>query len=111
MIVVTVFYLVMNPTEFHWVHDQKENCHCDLYPLNLKVIRKNIYLSVQKIDTMTDCLSCALLAPSFVCQFAASEMAPVSVELVSILCGVIAKGSPRGSRTLIYTDHSNSYIY
>ena len=39
-IVVTVFLLILNQTEFHWVHNQKKNCHYDRFLLNLKGIRK-----------------------------------------------------------------------
>ena len=38
-IVVTVIHLIINPTEFRWVHSQKENRHYDHIPLNWKVIR------------------------------------------------------------------------
>ena len=36
IIVVTVFF--SNSTEFHWVHNQKENPHHDHIPFNLKAI-------------------------------------------------------------------------
>ena len=42
MIEVTVFLLIVNPTEFLVVHDQKENSHYDQIPSYLKGIRKDI---------------------------------------------------------------------
>ena len=45
MIVVTVFILIMNPTEFRLVHNQKENSHYDHIPINLKVFG-NLFLRV-----------------------------------------------------------------
>ena len=33
-------FLIMNEADFRWVHNQKENCHYDRIPLNLKGIRK-----------------------------------------------------------------------
>ena len=38
--VVTVILLIMNPTEFRWVYKQRENCHYDHIPFNLKGIIK-----------------------------------------------------------------------
>ena len=35
-IVVTVFLLIMNPTEIRLVHNQKENCHYGRIPFSLK---------------------------------------------------------------------------
>ena len=35
-IVVTVFLLIMNQTDLRSVHNQKENCHHDHFPFNLK---------------------------------------------------------------------------
>ena len=39
-LVVTVFLLIMNQTDFHLVHNQKKNCHYESIPFNLKRIRK-----------------------------------------------------------------------
>ena len=39
-IVVTVFLLIMNPTNFRLVNNQKENCNYDRIHINLKRIRK-----------------------------------------------------------------------
>ena len=39
MIILIVFILIMNQTEFPLVHNQKENCHKDHNSFNLKVIR------------------------------------------------------------------------
>ena len=44
-VAVTVFLLIMSPTKFRWVHNQRENCHFDRVPFNLKIIRKR-FLSV-----------------------------------------------------------------
>ena len=46
MIVATVFLLIMNPMEFLRVHNQKENCHCDPSPLDLRGNLQCISLSV-----------------------------------------------------------------
>ena len=45
---VTVFLLIMNPTEFQYVHNQKENRHYDHLPFNLKDIRNSLFLSANK---------------------------------------------------------------
>ena len=39
MIVVKVFFLTVNQTEFRLVHNQMENCHHDHIPCDLKRIR------------------------------------------------------------------------
>ena len=52
MIVVTVIHLMMHQVEFPFVHNQKENCHNDCIPFNLKVIR-NIVLRVQALISWT----------------------------------------------------------
>ena len=38
-----VLLLIMNQTEFHLIYNQKENCHYNHIPVNLKGIR-NIFL-------------------------------------------------------------------
>ena len=48
MIVVTVFLFLREQTEVRLVHNQKENCHSDHIPLNLKRIR-NIFVWVLEI--------------------------------------------------------------
>ena len=39
-IIVALFFLIMNQTEFRWVHNQKENCHYNHIPFNLRGIRE-----------------------------------------------------------------------
>ena len=39
MIIVTVFLLIMNQMDFCLGYNQKENCHYDHFPYNIKVIR------------------------------------------------------------------------
>ena len=36
---MTVFLLIRNQTDVCLVHNQKENCHCDQIPLNLKEVQ------------------------------------------------------------------------
>ena len=38
MVVVTVFLLIINQTEFRWVHNQKDHRHYDHIPFNFKGI-------------------------------------------------------------------------
>ena len=45
MIVVTVFFLITDQKEFHLVNNQREHCHYDHIPFNLKGI-SNLHLSV-----------------------------------------------------------------
>ena len=40
MIVVIVFLLIMNLTDFRLVRNQKKNCHCDDIPFDLNEIKK-----------------------------------------------------------------------
>ena len=44
MIAVTVFLLDMNPMEFCWVHNPKENRHCDHIPFNFERNKKSTSL-------------------------------------------------------------------
>ena len=46
---VTVFLSIFNQMESHLVPNQKENCHHDYIPLNVKGIG-NMVFSVQRID-------------------------------------------------------------
>ena len=45
MIVVTVFFPILNQQEFHLVQNQKENCLHDHIPFNLK---GNIYINMKQ---------------------------------------------------------------
>ena len=45
MIVVTVFILILNQTEYHWVHNQEENCHCNHILFNLQEITNQFPLA------------------------------------------------------------------
>ena len=48
MMVVTVFFSILNQMEFHLIQNWKENCHHNHIPFNVKVIG-NIVFSVQYI--------------------------------------------------------------
>ena len=52
---MTVFLLTMNQTEFWCVHSQKENCHNDPIPFNVKGIRQPISLANTNNGNNTTC--------------------------------------------------------
>ena len=56
MIVVTVFILIINPTEISRVHNQKENRHYDQFSFNLKEIR-NMFFRVYRVRVNTKLFS------------------------------------------------------
>ena len=47
--VVPVFLLIMNQTEFCWIHNQMENCHYDQFESYHKYICLIIY--IQQLQT------------------------------------------------------------
>ena len=57
MIVVTVFPLTMNRMKFRLTHNQKQNCHYDHIPFNLKIIRNLYFLSQREIAFESCCIT------------------------------------------------------